>query len=86
MYRKKTQMIAKLKKKSESIEEKVEPETNKKKFEEENSNDSKSVLKGPVVTGERGDLSQFEKKKQKVASSSQVLKRRERKKKKNIQG
>ena len=75
---------SKVEEKSKSIEEKVEPETNKKKLEEETSTGSKSVLKGPVVTGERIDLSQFEKKKQKVASSSQVLKKEGKKKRKRI--
>ena len=62
--------------------EEVETEINKQKVEEKITDESNSTLKGPVVTGERIDLSQFEKKKQKVASSSQVLKKEGKKKEK----
>ena len=75
---------SKVEEKSDSIEEEVEPEINKQKFEEKTTNESNSKLKGPIVTGERIDLSQFEKKQQKVASSSQTLKKEGKKKRKRI--
>ena len=55
-----------------------------KNDERKDVDETKKTLKGPILTGEKIDLSKFEKKKEKVASSSQTLKKEGKKKRKRI--
>ena len=55
-----------------------------KNDERKDADETKKTLKGPILTGEKIDLSKFEKKKEKVASSSQTLKKEGKKKRKRI--
>ena len=52
--------------------------------ERKDTDETKKTLRGPVLTGEKIDLSKFEKKKEKVASSSQSLNKEGKKKRKRI--